>query len=172
MSWLHLIEQADHRLIVSLQTVRHAPVIGAFKAVSRTGDGYLQVVCLVLALWVASDASLRFLEAAVLAFFLERSLYIVAKRRFRRRRPAAALPAFVALVKPSDEFSFPSGHTMAAFLLATLLHTALGMSAVVVYTWAMLVGCSRVVLGVHFPSDIVVGAVLGIGIAMIGVGFV
>lgn len=80
------------------------------------------------------------------------------------------MPSFEALIKPSDQFSFPSGHTMAAFLLATLVHLSFDASAVGVYLWAILVGCSRVVLGVHFPSDVVAGAVIGVLIALIGVG--
>lgn len=172
MSLIHLIERVDHRVITRLHGRLRPSVVAGFKAASRTGDGHVQVACILWAWWLASESSIRFFDAAIMAFCIERSLYSIAKRRFRRRRPSAALPSFVALVTPSDEFSFPSGHTMAAFLLATLLYLTFDMPAVGVFTWAMLVGCSRVVLGVHFPSDIVVGAVLGVAIAFVGVGLV
>ncbi len=169
MTLINRIEQADHRLVISLQTRLQPKAVAAFKLMSRSGDGYLQEVSIVLAIWIATDTAYIFLQAAAAAFAIERTLYIVAKRRFRRNRPAAALAAFDALVQPSDEFSFPSGHTMAAFLLATLLVLTVGVSPLLVFAWATLVGMSRVALGVHFPSDVVVGAAIGVGIGMLAV---
>lgn len=88
------------------------------------------------------------------------------KALVRRPRPCAALAHVHALVfgTPHD-WSFPSGHAAGAFTVATFvaletrLHPALKAALFVV---AAGIGCSRVVLGMHFPGDVAAGAVLGV----------
>jgi undecaprenyl-diphosphatase len=112
-----------------------------------------------------------FLHAILLAFFIERPLYFVLKNSFKRNRPAAALDNFVSVIIPSDKFSFPSGHTSAAFMMATLISyfspsfTDISL-IVLLYLWATAIGFSRVILGVHFPTDTLMGAVLGVSTAL------
>jgi undecaprenyl-diphosphatase len=103
----------------------------------------------------------------LLALGLERSLYWVLKNGLRRRRPEQLVPGFRSLIVASDQFSFPSGHSSAAFLLVTCLCIVYGAVALPMLTWAALVGLSRVILGVHFPGDIVAGASMGTAIALL-----
>lgn len=136
-------------------------LVALAKPVSTSGDGYMQVVFPLL-IWAAlPDTGAAFVQLAVLAFLIERPLYLVLKRGCKRRRPPEAIPNFQSVVHASDQFSFPSGHTMAAFLLATLSYLYFGPAALAMYIWAAAVGCSRVILGVHFPTDILAGATLG-----------
>jgi undecaprenyl-diphosphatase len=107
----------------------------------------------------------------LLAFLIERPLYFVLKNSFKRNRPAAALDNFVSVIIPSDKFSFPSGHTSAAFMMATLIsyfsQSFTDVSLIVLlYLWATTIGFSRVILGVHFPTDTLMGAVLGVSTAL------
>jgi undecaprenyl-diphosphatase len=69
------------------------------------------------------------------------------------------------VITPADRFSFPSGHATAAFLFAGLAAVSFPVLAPFAYVWASLIALSRVVLGVHFPSDILAGALLGSAIA-------
>jgi undecaprenyl-diphosphatase len=68
-------------------------------------------------------------------------------------------------VTPSDQFSFPSGHTSAAFMVATITGFFMPLLMLPLLLWAALVGFSRVVLGVHFPTDTLVGMVLGVSVS-------
>jgi undecaprenyl-diphosphatase len=101
-----------------------------------------------------------------LAFAIERPLYWILKNVFKRNRPPDIIPCFQSIVKASDKFSFPSGHTAAAFLLATLCYVFFGAIALPLFIWAAMVGLSRIWLGVHFPTDILAGSCLGIVIGV------
>src|SRR5690606_31217278 len=81
----------------------------AFTAV-RCRSGRLGVLVLLL----RPEWGTSFLMAGLLAFLLELPLYWVLRRSFKRRRPFHVVQALAPLLKPSDEFSFPSGHTTAA----------------------------------------------------------
>lgn len=141
-------------------------LVSAARAISRTGDGPLYVV-LALALALAGQpAEWNLLACLALGFAMERPVYFVLKNGCRRDRPPVALniPGFIV---PSDRFSFPSGHTSAAFLVATLLASRYPALAPVLLAWAALIGMARVVLGVHFPTDTLIGALLGSVLALI-----
>lgn len=126
--------------------------------VSFSADGPLYGVVGVLFLLQGNWALGKLIA---LAFALERSCYLIFKSTFRRNRPPQAIPGYQSEVIPSDQFSFPSGHTSAAFLMAGVLSYAFPWLAFILYPWACCVGIARVMLGVHFPTDILAGAVLG-----------
>lgn len=139
--------------------------IAFVRIISRSGDGYLQLLLPSMLALIEPELGANFFLLALLAFTIERPIYFVLKRTLKRRRPPEVIPYFSSLVTPSDQFSFPSGHTMAAFLLAGLCCLSYGSAAYPLYIWASMVGVSRVILGVHFPTDILAGASLGTGIA-------
>jgi undecaprenyl-diphosphatase len=87
------------------------------------------------------------------------------KNGLRRRRPQDSFDNFQSLVVAADKFSFPSGHTAAAFLLATSLSLVYGGAFIGVFAWATAVAVSRVALGVHYPGDTLAGAVMGVAVA-------
>lgn len=91
----------------------------------------------------------------------------IAKPLFPRRRPPDETVPFVRrLVKPPVSSSFPSGHSASAAAFATGVALECPRAAVVVAPVAAAVGYSRVHIGVHWPSDVVAGALLGSGIAL------
>ena len=168
MAILSTLHQWDARLLKRLfqQGQRRRSVIQLSKIVSRSGDGYLQVAFPVTAWLLTSPAASAYTTALVLAFIIERAVYLIMKNGLQRRRPQEVMPSFRSLVVPSDRFSFPSGHTSAAFCLATMTGIVFGGPYLTLYGWACGVGLSRILLGAHFPGDTVAGAMMGSAIAM------
>ena len=131
------------------------------RMVSHTGDGHLYAV-LALALYFFADINGRsFISAGLLAFLIEIPAFMGLKQLIRRERPFAQLSGCSCAIQPSDKFSMPSGHTAAAFLMAGLINNFYPEYAALAYFWASCIGASRVLLGVHYPGDIVAGALLG-----------
>lgn len=162
------IYQYDLRVLLWCRKSRFYPdFIAIVRIVSRTGDGYIQFL-LPLCYWLINPKDGKdFFILLLWACAIERLLYFVLKNSLKRRRPPEIVAGFTSIIKASDQFSFPSGHTMAAFLLANLCVLEIGLIALPLYFWATCVAISRVVLGVHFPTDTLVGATLGSGIAYI-----
>lgn len=132
--------------------------------VSKTADGPLYAL---LGLFLMASQQYSLASILCCALLFERIFYFFLKSHFRRNRPPQAIPGFQSAIQPSDQFSFPSGHTSAAFLVATLSSQWLPELGAALYLWAGLVAVSRVLLGVHFPTDTVAGASLGHCIALI-----
>ena len=166
MKLLYAIHKCDVFLFIwVLNTHCHHALVQMSRYLSKTGDGPPYGLLAAALYWQQEFDSLL-LQAMILAFLIERPVYFVLKNGFKRNRPQAALENFRSLITPSDKFSFPSGHTSAAFMMATLLGYFFPAFLIPLYGWAILVACSRVVLGVHFPTDTLVGALLGISTAV------
>ena len=157
------LQSTDMRLFFRVQ--RYQPVLQqACRQLSRTADGPLYAILPLLYWAFDADAGWPLVLLVATAFAIERPLYYLLKKSFRRRRPPAAIPGFTSVITASDEFSFPSGHTCGAFLFTSLLCLYGSWWFVPLYVWASMVGLSRVVLGVHFPGDVIVGALIGVAI--------
>lgn len=166
MRILHGLQSTDMRLFFWVQRYQ-SDLVHVCRALSRSADGFLYAI-LPLCYWLAGgEGGAAFCVLVAAAFAIERPLYHLLKKSCRRRRPPAAIPGFHSVITASDEFSFPSGHTCGAFLFASLLCVFFGMWCAPLFFWAAAVGLSRVVLGVHFPGDVVMGAVIGIAIALL-----
>ena len=120
----------------------------------------------------SASLSKPFLLSAALAFPLERLLYHFLKQSMKRDRPYARMVDVHFRVRPSDRFSFPSGHTASAFLMMTLLSSTFPALQIPTFCWASLVGVARVYLSVHYPTDVLAGAFLGILTGQIGMWFI
>jgi undecaprenyl-diphosphatase len=83
------------------------------------------------------------------------------KRACGRKRPCALEPNCWATLLPPDQFSFPSGHTITAFAVAVTLGVYYPALLVGLLFCAASVALSRILLGMHFLSDVVVGGIIG-----------
>lgn len=165
--WFPAIQGLDHLTVLALlHSPRRAVLTRLALKLSASADGWLYLLLLPLIVLFKPQQADELVTAALAAFGLERCLYFTFKNTFRRNRPPAAIAGFTAVITASDRFSLPSGHTSAAFLCVTFLCLALSWLFLPLYLWAAAVGASRVVLGVHFPSDTVLGALLGSSVAL------
>lgn len=85
----------------------------------------------------------------------------------QRLRPYVLNTTVHLIVPPETEFSFPSGHTLFAFGAATIIFMYNKAVGAVLYVLAALIAFSRLYLYVHFPTDVICGAVFGIILAVI-----
>jgi undecaprenyl-diphosphatase len=100
--------------------------------------------------------------AFAMAYAIELSVYWLVKRFVTRLRPFVEIPGVTMLLPPPDEFSFPSGHTAAALVMTTVSSIVFPGFMFFMVPLSMGIGISRVYLGVHYPSDVVAGAFLGV----------
>ena len=158
--------QMDHKSFLWIVNFAHAlNITNLARMISRLGDGYLYGLLGILIFWLDSVNGNSFFYSALLAFGIELPLYLLLKNSIRRPRPKESIIGFKPVHKPSDQFSFPSGHTAAAFLFATVLSYHYPGLMGAAFIIAGMIGLSRVLLGVHYPSDIAAGILLGCGSA-------
>ncbi len=157
------MSSAEQRILRLLRTRGHAPAaeraVARFSALGEHG-----------ALWLAIGAGgaifdrersalwLRGAGAVVRAYLLNTALKLVV----HRRRPV--LEGLPPLASTPTQLSFPSAHTATAFAGAAV-YSRLGLPARALYALACATGLSRLYLGLHHPSDVIAGALLGRAVA-------
>lgn len=130
----------------------------AWTAITHLGGTLASVLAVALPLGRPGPLGDAAREGA-LVLALSHLLVQLVKRTVGRPRPARTL-SFEALVGEPDRFSFPSGHAAAAMSVALGYGLAFPAAAAVLVPLALLVGFSRVVLGVHYPGDVLAGQAL------------
>lgn len=170
-----LFNKADHfelTLCQHLNRMGHMPAIRLFfKSVSRLGDGvFWYSLALALPLLKGMYGSEGLEGVFDLAHITVTGLvclliYSQLKNRLVRQRPFISFPDIHAHTAPLDKYSFPSGHTMNAVNFAVLFSWAYPPLMYLVIPFALLIALSRVVLGMHYPTDVIVGAILGVAIS-------
>lgn len=137
-----------------------------FIFITKLGDGFLYPIIFSIIL-LFSNFQIGFFFSFISSFIVERVMYYLIKNLTRRIRPFEKLKFQNIPILPPDKYSFPSGHTSAAFLFATLISLYFPMLTLFVFIFAFLVGISRIVLNLHYPTDVFIGSQLGISIAII-----
>jgi undecaprenyl-diphosphatase len=136
-----------------------------FSVISRLGDGVFWYALMAL---LATFGGLRGLHAALhmaVVGIVAATLYRHLKRWTRRPRPFRTHADITAYLAPLDEFSFPSGHTLHAVSFSLIALAYFPLLAPPVLAFTVLVAMSRVVLGLHYPSDVLAATVMGCALA-------
>jgi undecaprenyl-diphosphatase len=170
LSWVAL---RDYRLMVRVNHWQPPKWLQMWMlAATRAGDGGLWYALALAVAWFGGPLRLHALLAAAAAVFSGIALFIGLKRAFRRPRPCALEPHCWARLLPPDQFSFPSGHSITAFAVAVSMGAFYPELSPALYFCAASVAASRVVLGMHFLSDVLVGTLLGsaLGAAAVALG--
>jgi len=135
-----------------------------------SGDSWFWAGALILS-WFSSNSAWKQWEAVEFVGIAGLAGVVLAiKFMVRRQRPQGE---WGVIYRSTDPHSFPSGHAARACLIA-IVASALAPTTwliLLLWIWAPLVGLARVAMGVHYVSDILVGAILGILVALIGLQF-
>jgi len=135
-----------------------------FATVSRLGDGAFWYL-LMLAFAVSGEAGAAVAAQMAVTGLAGLALYRQLKHRLVRERPYISHAAIQLGTAPLDRYSFPSGHTLhaVAFTLVATAHAP--QLWFILGPFALLVAASRVVLGLHYPTDVLAGALIGAALA-------
>jgi undecaprenyl-diphosphatase len=128
---------------------------------SRSGDGYGYGLFALILLIIDLETALRILPLGLAAFIPALLLQKVIKTLVKRDRPCTGEHIVRSRIKPPDRYSFPSGHAAGSFLMALLISSVWTSLSIPLLLWATLVGISRVYNGVHYPTDVIVGSIIG-----------
>ena len=138
---------------------------------TRGGDGWLWYALGSAILLFGGDARFAAVGAGALSSGAGIAVFLTLKKAANRRRPCAFEPHCWATLLPPDRFSFPSGHTITAFAVSiSLAHFYPELTFGLLFC-ALSVAASRILLGMHFLSDVVAGAAIGTLLARAAVFF-
>lgn len=156
------IETRDHRLMRRVHQWSAPQWVRLWMiCATRGGDGWLwYLLAVVVALFGGPERYVA-IGSAALAAGAGIAFFLWAKRVTGRRRPCHIQPHCWSTLLPPDQFSFPSGHTITAFAILTPL-LVLYPDFTLEFTFvALSIAASRIILGMHFLSDVLVGAAAG-----------
>src|SRR5882724_6643345 len=134
-------------------------------AATRAGDGWLWYLTGLSILLFGGDDRFTAIASAGSAALVGTGLSKSLKKLSGRKRPCEIEPHCWATLLPPDQFSFPSGHTITAFAVAIALGEYYPTLLPALLVCAVSIAASRILLGMHFLSDVLVGALLGTGLA-------
>ncbi len=146
----------------------HSAVAEFFRQVSRLGNGRFWYGLIGLLAVTEGPSAWPLLLHTLLTAGVGVLVYRRLKHRTLRPRPYQVHQAVVLGERPLDHFSFPSGHTLHAVLFSVMLGTYFPALLPVLLVFSVLVALSRMVLGLHYPTDVLAGAGLGLTLGLLG----
>jgi undecaprenyl-diphosphatase len=167
------VDHAERRLCLGINRGCRVPAVKRFFAiVSRLGDGALwYALMLLLAIGGEAEGAATAARMA-LTGVMGVGIYKLLKQRCVRERPYVMHEGILLGTAPLDRYSFPSGHTLHAVGFTLVATAAVPELAPLLLPFTALVAASRVVLGLHYPSDVLAGAAIGLalGSAVLALG--
>jgi len=167
------VDAFEYRVCATLNRgCRRDSVRDAFRLISRLGDGFAwYLLVLLIPVWYGEPGLSTALTMA-LAGLVGLGVYKVLKSRLVRERPYITFDRIRPGTAPLDRYSFPSGHTLHAVAFTWQAVACFPELGWVLIPLATLIAGSRVVLGLHYPSDVLAGGALGAGLATLALNFV
>jgi membrane-associated phospholipid phosphatase len=160
-----VLGRLDSRLLYAMRTRFHGPRVEAVgRALSRIGEyGAVWIVIGVVMAFIRPDDGEDWLIAGILGPVAIGLNYAV---KLMVRRPRPVLEGLPPLGGAPSSLSFPSAHTTSSFACATAM-TRIAPEAAVLFVLAAAIAASRPYLGMHYPSDVLGGLVLGVALGLV-----
>lgn len=159
------IESGDYRLMRRVHRWRAPRWFRILMIVmTRSGDGWLWYSVGLILLLYGGPHKFGALGAGMTASACGILLFRLLKGASRRQRPCEIEPHCWSSILPPDKYSFPSGHSITAFSVATTLGLFYPVLQLPLLAAAVLIAASRIVLGMHFLSDVLAGTALGVAL--------
>jgi undecaprenyl-diphosphatase len=168
-SLLERFDLAEYRLCRRLNRgCEHAAIRVFFMIASRLGDGLIWYALMLALPLLHGVEGLRVSAIMLASGALGLAVYKFLKRTFVRERPFIRHAGISLAGAPLDRYSFPSGHTLHAVAFTWQACAAFPELGFVLVPLALAIAASRVVLGLHYPTDVLVGAILGVILGITG----
>ena len=166
--YMNLFHHVDSHLCITFNRTSHNVLIrNFFKAISRLGDGVFWYSLMAILLCIDQAQALLPVLHMAIAGLVGTVTYKWLKAKTLRPRPYNVYQQISLRSVPLDQFSFPSGHTLHAVIFTLVAIHYYPMLAIGLIPLTILIGFSRPILGLHYPSDVLVGALVGIFISLI-----
>ncbi|AWB43916.1 phosphatase PAP2 family protein [Paenibacillus sp. CAA11] len=160
-------KQLDQRLFVGINTGLHHSSLNFILYYLTNLGGATFTILASLSIWAfAPQPWSRVGLIAFAALALSHIPVALTKKTYPRVRPYLTLPGTNTFRNPLKDHSFPSGHTTAIFSLTVPFIAASPVLATILIPTALLVAISRIYLGLHYPSDVAAGGVIGTLVAL------
>lgn len=162
------IQSSDHRLMRRVHRWRAPRWFRIVMIVStRGGDGWLWYALGLILLGYGGEHRFEAISAGASAAFAGICLFRMLKQASHRKRPCEIEPHCWAAILPPDKYSFPSGHSITSFGVATSLGMFYPELQICLLAAASLIAASRIILGMHFLSDVLAGSAIGATLGLI-----
>lgn len=161
------VAEMEFDILYALQSIHTGPLDFVMTTVSKMGDAGFVWIIMALALMLSRKSrSCGFLMLVSMAIcLLFGNLFL--KNLIARERPCWIDPSVQLLLANPTDYSFPSGHTMHGFTAATMIFLHNRRAGIAALILAAVIAFSRMYLFVHFPTDILGGAIIGVLVAML-----
>jgi membrane-associated phospholipid phosphatase len=167
---LHKVQTWDERIIRRVVNSRpqnsEHPINRVMRALTRAGDADTWTL-IVVGLFISGGAYREAVITRVPALLLTLLVTHILKRIFRRRRPSVKMPDLSRLLGNPDAFSFPSSHTACAWAICMGMSLHFPVASAFLIPLAAGISWSRIHVGAHYLSDILVGASIGVTLSWI-----
>ena len=166
------IETRDHRIMHRVQQWSAPQWVRLWMiCATRGGDGWLWYALAIVIMLFGGPERYLAVSSSFLAAGVGIAFFLWAKRLTGRRRPCDLEPHCWSKLLPPDRFSFPSGHTITAFSILTPLMVLYPEHTIEFSFMGLSIATSRIILGMHFLSDVIVGAAAGIFFGYLALAF-
>lgn len=166
--YLTRMNHFDSALCIKASHTSQYPIIRDwFRLMSRLGDGVFWYTMLLGIVLIQGESAWIPIVHIIVTALSGTLVYKWLKGKTSRPRPYQVLQDVWLTGKPLDYFSFPSGHTLHAVTFSCMTLSYFPSLALLVIPFSIMVAMSRVVLGLHYPSDVLAGALIGIALSAI-----